>query len=129
MSQQPKERFFGEKDTWPKCKYKPCGKPFKRYPRLGEEGEFCGQPCWKLWLKSRLPVNWRSLHTYMKSYQAMRGELPLMEEIVLGTAYTNRSSIIYALKRLMTHDLIQMIGSKGQKRRYRAIGNLPPRES
>jgi len=65
----------------------------------------------------------------MKAFQAPRGELPLMEEMVMGTPYTNRSSIIYALRGLKKHGLIDIVGSKGQKRRYRAIGNLPKREN
>lgn len=117
------------KDKWSTCKYKPCGKKFEPRSRLGKDGDFCGQPCWKLWLKSRLPINWRSLHTYMKAYQGMRGELPLMEEIVMGTQYTNRSSVIYALRGLMKHKLVKIVGDKGQKRRYRAVGNLPKRKS
>jgi hypothetical protein len=129
MPNQPRPRYFGEENEWPVCKYKPCGKKFKRYPRLGRAGDFCDQECWKKWLKSRIPTNWRSLHTYMIGYQQMRGELPLMEEMVAGTAYTNRSSVIYALRRLMGHGLVRVEGGAGEKRRYRAIGKLPPRES
>lgn len=112
-----------DNETLPLCAY--CHKE----PVASPNGKYCCRAHYDAARREVIPESWRQLHTWMTWFQRTSGRVPLLDEMVHVTPFTNRSGVVYALSKLQSLGLIEVIAPEKHMMRYRAVGVLPARKS